>query len=162
MKTIDLALQPVTGYLISITRNTKNGWYELEMGIPKNWVYDETDEISCEILNESETGKLVNVAPKNDDILIDDLITFLKIIILTNEKIAEKQLEFESKMQEMKVSLEAEAKKFYKELDELRENSFTTLNDNFVNGVPENDNEKKGKRPYRKSLPNKSITGTTS
>lgn len=162
MKTIDLALQPVTGYLISITRNTKNGWYELEMGIPKNWVYDETDEISCEILNESETGKLVNVAPKNDDILIDDLITFLKIIILTNEKIAEKQLEFESKMQEMKVSLEAEAKKFYKELDELRENSFTTLNDNFVNGVPENDNEKKSKRPYRKSFPNKPITGTTS
>lgn len=160
MKTIDLALQPVTGYLISITRNTKNGWYELEMGIPKNWVYDETDEISCEILDESETGKLVSVAPKNEDILIDDLITFLKIIILTNEKIAEKQLEFESKMQEMKVSLEAEAKKFYKELDELRENSFTTLNDNLVNGV--NENEKKPKRPYRKPATHKPITGTTS
>lgn len=160
MKTIDLALQPVTGYLISITRNTKNGWYELEMGIPKNWVYDETDEISCEILDESETGKLVSVAPKNEDILIDDLITFLKIIILTNEKIAEKQLEFESKMQEMKVSLEAEAKKFYKELDELRENSFTTLNDNLVNGV--NENEKKPKRPYRKPVTHKPITGATS
>jgi hypothetical protein len=156
MKTIDLALQDVTGYLISITRNTKNGWYELEMGIPKNWVYDETDEISCEILNESKTGKLVNVAPKNEDILIDDLITFLKIIILTNEKIAEKQLEFESKMQEMKVSLEAEARKFYKELDELRETSFTALNDE----TPENN--KKPKRPYRKPTTHKPMTGSTS
>lgn len=160
MNTIDLALQAVTGYLISITRNTKNGWYELEIGIPKNWVYDESDEIACEILDESSTGKLINIAPKNEDVLIDDLIAFVKIIIETNERIAIKEQEFKDKMEEMKASLEKEAKKFYQELDELRENSFATLNDNFVKGLSPED--KKTKRPYRKSSNPKPITGTTS
>jgi hypothetical protein len=159
--TIDLELQGVTGYLISIKRDTKNGWYELEIGIPKNWVYDENDEIKCEILDESATGKLINVAPKNVDILIDDLIAFVEIIIETNEKIAEKENEFKNKMEEMKGLLEKEAKKFYQELDELRENSFATLNDTFIKGLRPED-EKKVKRPYRKSTTSKPVTGTTS
>ena len=45
MKTIDIALQPIIDYLISISRNTVKGWYELEVGIPKGWVFDENDEI---------------------------------------------------------------------------------------------------------------------
>ena len=156
---IELALQPVTGYLISIKRNTLKGWYELEIGIPKNWVYDENNEIECEVLEESETGKLINVSPKNEDIWIDDLISFVEIIIKTNNRIAEKEKEFTDKMQQMKDQLEKEAKKFYVELDELRENSFKTLNDSFLKG----EEEKKPKRPYRRTNTSRTVTvtGTT-
>ena len=35
----------------------------------------------------------------------------------------------------MKNSLENEAKKFYLELDELKENAFTKLNNNFMDNV---------------------------
>ena len=158
MKTIELALQPITGYLISIRRNTINGWYELEIGIPKNWVYDENNEVKCDVLEQSETGKLINISPKKSDIVIDDLITFVEIIIETNERIAEKEKQFTDKMQEMKDQLEKEAKKYYQELDELRENSFATLSDNFVKGLrPE---EPKKARLPRKT--NKPMTGTTS
>lgn len=142
MKTIDLALQPITGYLISITRNTVNGWYELEIGIPKNWVFEDNNEIKCEVLNQSDAGMLIKISPKNSNIFIDDLVEYVEIIVETNDKIAEKERQFTDKMEEMKTVLEQEAKKFYKELDELKENSFKHLNDSFVKNL-NSDEEKK-------------------
>jgi len=157
METINKALEGITGYLISIKRNTAKGWYELEIGIPYKWIFDDNDEIECEVLAESKDGRLIRVAPKADGVVVDSLITFVKIIVLTNIKITEKELEFESKLQEMKVSLVAEAKKYYTELDELRENSFAIANESFTKSLhPEN--EKKRKRVYKR----KPITGSTS
>jgi len=156
--TISDALNAITGYLITIKRNTFEGWYELEIGIPIDWVFDENDEIKCEVLEESKTGKLINVSPKNVDVPIDALVTFVEIIIETNYRIAEKQQEFENKMLEMKVELETKAKIFYKELDELRENSFAIANENFTKTIrPE---EEKKKRAYNKKPV--VFTGTTS
>jgi len=157
MNTIETALQSITGYLISIVRNTQSGWYELEIGIPKNWVYNENNEIKCDVMDESSTGKLIKISPKKNNIIVDDLVTFVEIIIETNNRIAEKEKEFTDKMQLMKDQLEKEAKKFYVELDEIREKSFTILNDNFVKGLRPDD---KVKRKYnKKSI---TITGTTS
>ena len=130
MNTIELALEPITGYLLSIKRNTVNGCYELEIGIPSGWVYDEdNDNITCEETNKSDAGKLIKISPKNEDVIIDDLIDFVEIIIDTNNRIAEKEKQFTDKMQEMKNVLEIEAKKFYKELDDLKEKSFKSTVD---------------------------------
>ena len=52
MKPVETAFEPVNGYISSITRNTINGWYEIEIGIPKGWVFDENKEIKCEIITE--------------------------------------------------------------------------------------------------------------
>ena len=57
MKTIEALLEHITGYLISITRNAMEGWYEMQIGIPKGWVFNENKEIKCEILSEEEAGK---------------------------------------------------------------------------------------------------------
>jgi phenylalanyl-tRNA synthetase alpha subunit len=127
MRTIEEALQPITGYLISMTRNTKEGWYEFQVGIPSNWVFDNNEEITCEILNQSDAGKLVKVSPKVEGVTIDDLVAFVEIIIQTNERISAKEKEFTDKMEQMKQMLENEAKKFYQELDELKEKSFKSL-----------------------------------
>jgi hypothetical protein len=143
MKTIDTVLQPIVDYLISITRNTQKGWYELEIGLPKKWVFDENDEIGCEILSKLSEGSIVRIFPKNSDILIDDLIAFVEIIIDTNKKIADKEKEFTSRMEEMKNKLEEEAKKFFEELDELKQNSFKKNSDNFV----EKKKETRGRKP---------------
>ena len=132
MNTIELALQSTNGYINSFTRNTVDGWWELEIGIPKSWVFDENKEIKCEIINQNDIGKLIKIFPKNPDITIDDLIRFVEVIIETNQKISEKEKEFTDKMQEMRGVLEEEAKNFYKELDELKANSFKNLNDNYV------------------------------
>lgn len=132
MKTINIALQPVEGYLFSIARNPQEGWYELEVGIPKGWVFDENDEIGCEILSKLDKGNVVKIFPKKTDILIDDLVTFVEVIIETNKKIADKEKEFTNRMEEMKGKLEEEAKKFFEELDELKQNSFKKNSDNFV------------------------------
>jgi len=145
MKPIEAALEPTSGYIKLFNRDTKNGWWELEIGIPKGWVFDENDEINCEVLTTNEFGKIIRVSPKNQSVVIDDLITFVEIIIETNKKIAEKEKQFTEKMEEMKGVLEEEAKKFYKELDELKENSFKHLNDNFVNKL--RGTEKKARKP---------------
>jgi len=132
MKPIELVLAPTTGYINSFTRNTLKGWWEVEVGLPKTWVFDENTKIGCEIIFENELGKLIRVYPKKTDVVIDDLVAFVEIIILTNEKIAEKEKQFTDKMQEMKGILEIEAKKFYQELDELKENSFKKNNETFA------------------------------
>ncbi len=132
MKEIEAILNPITGYLSSINRNTVNGYYELEIGIPKNWVFNQNNEVGVEIISENDAGKLLKIYPQKNSVVIDDLILFVHIIINTNEKIATKEKEFADKMEEMKKSLERQASDFYKELDELKDNSFKKLNDRFT------------------------------
>lgn len=154
MNTIDLALQPTNGYVNSFTRNTIDGWWEIEIGIPKSWVFDENEEIKCEIINQNDVGKLIKISPKNPDIVIDDLINFVQVIIETNKKIAKKEEEFTNKMQEMKGVLEEEARKFYTELDELKANSFKSLNESFV----KEKKETRGRKPKVIPIPPENLT----
>ena len=137
MKIIEEALNPIDGYLISIARDTVKGWYEIEIGLPATWVFDENKKIGCEVLIDSDEGKLIKVFPKNHDIVIDDLVGFVEIIIHTNQKIAEKEKEFTDKMEVMKGLLEKEVKQFYTELDELKEVSFKKVGENFVESLRE-------------------------
>ena len=154
MKPIELALHPIDGYLISITRDPNKGWYVLEIGLPKTWVFDENTKIGCEVTEEYEQGKLIKVFPKKNDVVIDDLVAFVEIIINTNERIAEKEKQFTDKMQEMKGILETEAKKFYQELDELKENSFKNLNATFAKNLDK-------PKAVRKPRPPRKNTGDT-
>ena len=130
--TIDSALQPISEYLISVSRNTTNGNYELQVGIPNKWIFDDNAEIECEVLKESDVGRLIKVAPKKSKIIIDDLVRFVEIIIMTNERIAEKEKEFTKEMENMRGILEKKANKFYEELDELRDTSFQKAGEQFV------------------------------
>lgn len=156
MKEIELALEPTNGYVNSFIRDTEHGWWILEVGLPNSWVFDENKKIGCEILFENEVGKLIKVFPKKSGIVIDDLITFVEIIIDTNKKIALKEKEFTDKMQEMKGKLEIEAQKYYQELDELKESSFKKVSQNFADTL-----EDKPKRGRPKGSTNKTKTPTT-
>lgn len=130
MATIDSILKPIDGYLFLMSRNTVNGWYELQIGIPNSWVFNNNEEIECEVLQESDDGKLIRIAPKVENVIVDDLVKFVEIILQTNERIAAKEKQFTQKMEEMRNILEDEAKKFYEELDELKENSFQDIGGN--------------------------------
>ncbi len=160
MKAIELILEPITGYLSCIKRNTVDGRYEMEIGIPKGWVFNENKDVKCDILSENDSGKLIKISSKNNNIVIDDLVTFVEIIIETNGKIAEKEKQFTDKMEEMKGMLEKEAKRFYEELDELKENSFNSLNDNFNKKIYQADDKevkkeiKETKKTKNKNLAN--------
>lgn len=134
MGIIEEILKPISSYLMSFDRNTTKGWYELKIGLPIKWVFDDGDVIECDVLEETKIGRVLKVFPSpvsEDDVpaSIDDLVEFAQIIIKTNENIALKEKEFSDRMNEVKVSLEKEAKKFYTELDELKVNSFKTMTD---------------------------------
>jgi hypothetical protein len=158
MKTIEAILEPITGYLFTITRNTEKGWYELTVGLPKGWVFTDNNEIKCEVLNENENGKLIRIAPENDSIVVDDLVDFVMVIIETNERIAKKEEEFTNKMIEMRNKLEEEAKKFYEELDELKDNSFKKNSENFVKTLQSQKEEKRHVGRPRKEETVNSVT----
>lgn len=135
-KTINNALEKIDGYLLTINRNTINGWYEIEIGIPNNWTFQkETKTITCETLNENNEGKLIKIKPKSVDVVIDDLIVFVTMIIHTNKKILEKENEFNDEMQRYKSELEEKTRRFYDELDELKKNSFNDLINDFDESV---------------------------
>lgn len=146
---IEECLAPIAGYLKSMNRDTVKGQYELEVGIPKNWVFDENLNIGIEIVLDNEFGKLVRVFPKKPNIIVDDLVDFVEIIMKTNQKIAEKEKEFTIKMEEMKKSLEKQASEFYKELDELKDNSFKKLSGKFIaeSNSEEVEPTKRGRKP---------------
>jgi len=163
MGVIENALNPVAGHLISMSRNPMKGWYEIEVGVYKSWVYDSNKDIDCEVIAEDEDGKLLKIFPKHNKISVDELIRFVELIIETNERIAEKEREFAREMEKMKEMLEQKAKTFYTELDSLKDSSFKNLSANLERGFMEIKPLiaiKTGRgRPSKKSEPNKPTTG---
>lgn len=124
MGNIQKGFKPIEGYLISMERDTVNGWYYLKIGLPKGWVYKGNDIIECEVTQKNDAGQLINIKPKNESITVDELIAFVSLIIQTNNKIVEKEQEFVNKIKRVKEELEAEKEDFYKDLEKLRENTF--------------------------------------
>lgn len=117
----------VDGYLSAIYRNPKNGWYEVEIALPNNWVIRETKEINCEILNSNEMGKFVLISPKeNSNIDVDDLINFIIYVVETNKKVEEKEKEFKSILEAEKIALEAKVNVYLSDLESLKKDSFNT------------------------------------
>lgn len=156
MNTINSILKPIEGNLISMSRDTVNGWYVLQIGVPNTWVFDNNKEIECEIVQELDEGKILNIIPKTTKIIVDDLVDFVEIIVKTNERIAAKEKQFTEKMENMKSHLEEEYKKFYEELDELRDSSFQIAGDKFVEKLQtdskSDEKEKPRGRPKKKKI----------
>lgn len=159
---VEDAFAPIAGYFISMSVDTITGYYMLEIGIPDKWAFSNSKNIECEILAESEKGKALKISSQDEHVTIDDLIEFVCIIIDTNIKIAMKEEEFKEKMNDMKLQLEDEARKFYAELDTLKDSSFKKLTEN-LNQNPSNTLKK---RQYNRKQNDKSkpaiLSGTTS
>lgn len=129
MKNLQTILNNLEGYLISIQRNAEEGMYEIEVGIPKNWVYKPTKRIDYETIHEGESGAIIRVYGMESDVVIDDLIDFVEVIIETNKRLQLMQDEFDQQMVETKKELENQALEFYEKLDEVKETSFKSIDE---------------------------------
>jgi hypothetical protein len=160
---IEEKLNAIEGYLLSIKRDTLNGWYELEIGLPKDWIYKGNDVINCEEITKSDKGVLLKVSPKELGIKIDDLITFVELIIDTNSQIVAKEREFTDKMEEVKKKLAEQAEVFYHELDDLREKSFGNFDASDIEAKESTTTQKRGRgRPKgSKNKPKEDVGGKT-
>ena len=164
MGVIENALKPVDGHLISMSRNPMKGWYEIEVGVYKSWVFDSNKDIECEIIAEDDDGKLLKIFPKHGKVTVDDLIRFVELIIETNERIAAKEREFAKEMEKMKELLEEKAKSFYTELDTLKDTSFKNLTASLEKGLSEKSTTPKkpgrGRPPKKQQTANKTVDTT--
>ena len=125
MSIIENELKRVAGYLIGIYRDPLNGWYEIEVGIQKSWVYESNKDIVCEdIGHESDKGKVIIIKPIKSGVTVDDLINYLGTIIKINFDIQKKEEEFIEEMKKLEKTLESRKNAFYDELNSLKELSF--------------------------------------
>lgn len=120
-------LKLVTGNLFSIIRDTENGTWFIEVGIPNTWEIGDNDDIDCETIGETESAKLIKISPKHEDVIVDDLILFVEVIIGINKEIAEKEKEFSQEMERKKKEMDEKIKSFYIKLEEHKQNSFKSL-----------------------------------
>jgi hypothetical protein len=135
MKTIDSILEQISGFLVSINHDTSRGCYEMIIGIPSTWTFNENKNISCEILDENKNGKLIKLSPKVNYIGVDDLVQFTILIIETNKIIADKEEEFLKKIEGIKNLLEEEITKHNGDVDELKEASFKKFGESELNNT---------------------------
>lgn len=124
MKQLEKILSKVDGYLISIKRDTQNGYYILEVGLPPKWKYKSKGDIECETIVDTEDGILLNLFPKNDTVVVDDLIEFLSKIIDFNKKFLKKEEEFNNEIANVKEGLQKKIQEFYDGLDSFKESFF--------------------------------------
>ena len=127
MKPLEKALNKIDGYLMSLERDAMKGHYELKVGLPKKWAYKSNDKVECEVLHETEQGDIIKISPKEDNVVIDDLIEFVNIIIDTNKKIAEMQAELDSKLEQQAKEMEDYAIQFMSRIEEVRDSSFEEM-----------------------------------
>lgn len=144
MSVIQKKIESLDGYLFSIKRDTENGWYYLEVGLPKSWIFRGNDIINCKKINEWDEGNLIQIEPNENNVTIDDLIKFTHIILKTNEKIIAKEKEFEEKITKIKEELNVERNEFFSELDSLRDKSFSAF-DYKLNDAEATKNKKRGR-----------------
>ena len=128
MKQLEKILSSVDGYLISIKRDTENGYYVLEVGLPPKWKYKSKDDIECETVFDTEDGVLLKIFPKKETVAVDDLIEFLSKIIEFNNDLLIKEEEFNKEIANVKEDLEKKIQTFYDGLDSFKNSFFTELN----------------------------------
>lgn len=112
-------LEQLEGRLISITRNTEMGWYELKIGLPPDWSYKQSKKVVYEVEASSDKGELLKIFPneESENVTIDDLINYVNFIIKSNLDIQKKKEEFELKLAEEKERISREMEKFNEELE---------------------------------------------
>lgn len=166
MDIIHKTLEPISEYVLSFVRDTDNGWYYAEFGIPKSWEIKENEDIAYEIIKETDVGRLIKIFPKNENVIFDDLVLFIKIIVKTNEKIGEMEKSFLKEIEDSKKNLEEKIEGFYSELNKYKEQAFSKLEDNLekefktaTNKKTEEDNNKKEEEnKTKKTLKTKTIS----
>lgn len=156
MNVIENKLNTVRGFLMSIYRNSKEGWYEIEVGMPINWVIKETKDINCEVAQTTEKGKVIIISPKPDvnNVSIDDLIEFLNHVIETNKRVEEKEKQLKLILESEKLALEEKVKKYFDELETIKQSSFDEYEKDSTNDEPET----KTTRKYIKKKTSEELT----
>lgn len=130
MKQLEKILSKVDGFLISIERDTQNGFYILKAGLPPKWKFESKNDIECEAIIDTEEGILLNIYPNSETVVIDDLVDFLVKIIKFNEEFQKKEEEFNDEIANEKERLEKRIQGFYDGLNSFKENFFSEKTDN--------------------------------
>jgi len=124
MRTIERILSKLDSYLYTIKRDTKNGWYVLEIGVPASWTYKSTNIIECKELGGNEKSVLVQINPTEKGVSVDSLLDFAVQVVNNNKKVEKMREDFELKMNDIKVKLEEEYEKFEDEIENIEDSLF--------------------------------------
>jgi len=121
--TLERILGKLDGYLMSISRNIETGKYELEVGFRKNWVFKSTEDINCDISIEGDSGLMVIISGKHDEVSVDDLVVYVNKVIETNQRITDMQAEFDKQLEDKKKEIENQILEFDEKIEKYKNSS---------------------------------------
>lgn len=160
---VNNTFKSIEKYFLLMEMDTVNGWYTMEIGLPKGWIYKSNDLIDCEVTLKNDVGFILKILPKKDNITIDDLIRFVSVIVETNSKITEVYEQFKEEVAQ-------KGKMISDMIDQLKEKSFEIFDDkaNELKNKKEPTNNKSTKtksikrgRPRKKELDDEKSEGNT-
>ena len=128
MKNVQENFNTIKEYLFSMESEPLNGWYSFKIGLPKKWVCSGNDLIDCVKLDESDEGVLYKLTPKDESIIIDDLIGFVNFVIEINNEIEEKERFYQEEKDRLSQLLNEKLGKTFTELTDLKKESFKAFN----------------------------------
>jgi hypothetical protein len=124
MGEVSKAIEKIESYLYTIKRDTQNGWYVLEIGIPATWTYKSTDNIECEETGSTEKMAMIKINPTKSGVDIDTLLKFANRIVASNILIEKKRKDFEKQMEDIKEKLAEQYEKFDDQMESIQDDLF--------------------------------------
>jgi len=124
MKSIEETVKTLEGYLYLLQRNPEEGYYEIQIGVPPKWKFKSNKFIECDVLKESDKGKLISIYPKKKSVTIDDLFGFAIKIVEVNLKALEIEQQLKEKIKNFKEQLIEEQKTANEEMEDYLDSAF--------------------------------------
>lgn len=120
MKQVQRKLSKLDTYLHKIEINPETGNYEVFIATPYKWIIKENNSFGIKfLLDEEDQGKYFSIAPKVDEVEVDDILEFADKIISLNKNIEREEEELKKRIQEEKERLAKEVQDFYDKVENL-------------------------------------------
>lgn len=142
MKNVQENFNKIKEYLLSMESDPVNGWYSFQIGLPSKWVCSGNDLIECVKVAESDEGILYRLTPKDESMIIDELISFVEFVIEINNEIEEKERFYQEEKKRLAEMLNEKLGKTFTELTDLKKESFKAFGSNIkkTKDLPVDDN----------------------
>lgn len=123
MKFKDL-FQDVEEWFWKLEYNPELNSYELYLGIPTDWVYNEKSEgVTIELIHELELNSIIKISYTDEDLTVDDVIDTAKQLISKNRELEKRKESHRLEMENLKNILIEKEKNFLEYVDKVKDNS---------------------------------------
>lgn len=134
--------QDVEDWFWKLEFNPETQSYELYLGIPNDWVYNQnTEEIKIELIHQLEDNSIIKIYYTDGDFTVDDVLDTAKLLISKNKELEKRKEAHREEMERLKNLLIEKEKNFLEYIDTVKDHTLSTTEIVKNDGVSEGVNE---------------------